>query len=282
VNDGGQQYTKHLRPNVSPRSLREIREFTRNGRTLAAYPGRNQMMPESAFLKSDLTAAYGDKLRNYSRSFIFLRNDRPEQPGAVIVYDRLRKKKPESASTFALNTLAPARFDGVRTLTVTGVRAELRGDFLLPAAENLRLLQLRGADLLTIHGHQFRNDRPGSPQEQGTRNLFTIQTPSDEDEFLVVLQPSETPDVPLPPMFRQHETHFEILVGKRLTILSRAYETASGQFAVTIDPGVEGVLLAGFESGKWRCANVEFDIRPGEHAIYLQLPAGQHKLERIL
>lgn len=281
VNDGGQQYTEKLPPNVSPRSLQEILAFCRNGRTLAAYSGPDPLKPEAGFLKTDLKPAYHDKIRRYSRSSVFLRSGDPGRPGTVVIYDRVEKRGGELASGFQVNTLAPAEFDGGNTLWVKGEKAQLRCDLLRPAAGNLQLRQKRGREMLEIHGRLFRIGGDGYAQEQGTRNLFSVKSPAREDEYLAVLQPAEKSAEPAVPALRTADTHFEISVGRQLLVLSREYELTGGNLVIQVGSDTEKVVLAGFRPGRWHCAGEEFEIKSGEHAACLKLPAGKHELVKL-
>ena len=135
--------------------------------------------------------------------------------------------------------------------------------------------------MLEIHGRLFRIGGDGYAQEQGTRNLFSVKSPAREDEYLAVLQPAEKSAEPAVPALRTADTHFEISVGRQLLVLSREYELTGGNLVIQVGSDTEKVVLAGFRPGRWHCAGEEFEIKSGEHAACLKLPAGKHELVKL-
>ena len=284
-NDGGQQYFCGWPSGMSPGSLKEMREKSKNGELLAADFGPDRQKPFYSFFKNDLAAAYTKKISRYVRSFLFLHTGRQGQPAGLMVFDRVKTSGKGIRTFFVLNTLARPETKG-KTLVSRYGEGRLTTRFLLPAGA-LRLESHSGAESRRVFGKQFDIPLTGLPEENGTRTMVSPVEQGQETEFLAVLQPGDPEVEPAPVKLREGKIHLELLFADTLVLMGRNFEPVAEPVTFTVpEPGC-GVVFADFAAGQWTVLPLSgnggehsFTSSPGKLTGMLRLPAGGYRLFR--
>ena len=134
-NDGGQRL-----PNgrSEPRNLETLlapENGYRTGQVLAHGFGPDPQTPDYTLLQGDLTAAYSEKVRQVTRSFVFLNLRNAQVPAALVVFDRVVSAHPDFRKYWLLHTLEEPRVEAASATvdcTQHGARGRLNLDVLLP------------------------------------------------------------------------------------------------------------------------------------------------------
>ncbi|MBN1509812.1 MAG: heparinase II/III family protein [Sedimentisphaerales bacterium] len=135
-NDGGQRL---------PHGRSEARDLSvllnpangyRTGKVLAHGFGPDAQTPDFTLLQGDLTDAYNKKVRQVTRSFVFLNLHNAQVPAAIVVFDRVVSADPAFRKYWLLHTLEEPRVESTSAVidcTEYGNSGRLILDSLLPA-----------------------------------------------------------------------------------------------------------------------------------------------------
>jgi heparin/heparan-sulfate lyase len=134
-NDGGQRlpHGRSEARNLSVLLAPENGYHT--GKVLAHGFGPDPQTPDFTWLQGDLTEAYGKKVRQVTRSFIFLNLRNSQVPAALVVFDRVVSANPAFRKYWLLHTLEEPRVDSTSAVvdcTQHGSSGRLILDTLLP------------------------------------------------------------------------------------------------------------------------------------------------------
>jgi heparin/heparan-sulfate lyase len=154
----------------------------RTGKVLAHGFGPDPQTPDFTFLQGDLTDAYSKKVRQVTRSFIFLNLHNSQVPAAMVVFDRVVSADPAFRKYWLLHTLEEPRIEGTSAVvdcTQHDSRGRLTLDVLLPCGTPAPAgsLSWRGRPALASGGHLGLpapdRDAPAASGVQGQDALAT-------------------------------------------------------------------------------------------------------------
>lgn len=160
--------------------------------------GPDKNKPEYSYIESDLTPGYrSDRVKKYSRSFMFLNLFDDEIPGALIVYDRMESTNKEYQKSWLLHSQEEPRVDGnIVTIDRTELHnnGRLTNTILMPEA--FKVDKIGGPGYEYWDGVTNREiSRSSSGDESGTwRVEIKPENKSTNDYFLNVLQVSDADD----------------------------------------------------------------------------------------
>ncbi len=279
ANDGGQQYFCGWPTGMSPGSLKEMFEKSKNGELLAAA-GPDRQAPDFSFLKSDLAAAYGKKIEMYVRTALFLNFKNSDHPAALLIFDRVRRSDAGHTAYFLLNTLAEPKQTASRQLVSQYGQGQLTADFLLPDGP-LKFDIATGPAARTVFGKEFTVPMTGLAEENGTRTMVSApEERKKETCFLAILQPGDPGAGPLPVGFRRNGEVVELTVADRLVLLETGFGACREPLEFEVKESTSKVLFADFAPGKWVLNGRTVAIAPGENCLQLTLAPGKYRLER--
>ncbi len=209
INDGGQKY---LETTSFPTS-EEYREEKKAGEVLAADYGDNMYNPSFSYMKGDLTKAYAttgdkdkvhnsEKMKKYTRSFVFLNFFDDVYPGALIVFDKMTSNNPAFKKTWLLHTQEePEIKDGttIASKTENGDNGRLINETLLPKAEDRTITKIGGKGKeFVVNGTNYpTNDRFENKAAKHTNDFgkwrieLSPKTQKATDYFLNVIHVTE-------------------------------------------------------------------------------------------
>lgn len=193
ANSGGQEITG-WQPAPSLEIQRQGDTF-RNGDTLRAGWGPVADRPLYSFMETDLGILYPGRVKNYSRSFVFLNLGRQDTPAALLVLDRFEKAAARVEPIFQLTSIAApsARNDMLEVAAAPyGRTGKLSVQTLLP--ENAIRRILTGKAAFTVGGQYFAPPVPAAPEANGSRTEIT----GPGEVFLHLIQIQDGAVAPLP------------------------------------------------------------------------------------
>jgi len=197
-NDGGQRL-----PNgrSEPRTLDVLfkpENGYRTGQVLAHGFGPDPQTPDFTLLQGDITAAYSKKVRQVTRSFVFLNLRNKQTPAALVVFDRIVSTNPSFRKYWLLHALEEPKIEGTSAIvdcTQHGANGRLFLDVLLPRSDNANLSKVGGPGKeFWVFGQNFANDvEPArlarSSMEPGAWRLeLSPKAAASDDLFLNVMQ----------------------------------------------------------------------------------------------
>lgn len=267
-NDGGQRLPNRR---SEPRNLDVLlkpENGYRTGKVLAHGFGPDSHNPDYTFLQGDLTAAYSNKVREVTRTFVFLNLRNTRLPAALVVFDRVVSADPTFQKVWMLHTLEEPRVSSTTAVvdcTAHGNNGRLMLDVLLPSVENTNLTLIGGPDReFWVFGTNYTNDvDPGrlerSSMEPGAWRIeLSPKQAADEDLFLNVIQITDRRSPSHYPVQRlETDTRVGCLIeGPRITwmVLMRRDNQRSAEPLEFTAPGHNPyrILLTDLKPGRWR------------------------------
>jgi hypothetical protein len=200
-NDGGQRLP-HGRS--EPRDLGVLlapENGYRTGKVLAH--GFGPETPDFTWLQGDITEAYGKKVRQVTRSFVFLNLRNPQVPAALVVFDRIVSADPAFRKYWLLHTLEEPRVSPASVMvdcTQHGNSGRLILNTLLPAPTDVEVTKVGGPGKeFWVFGQNYANDVDPQRLERSSietgawRIEVSPKAAAAEDLFLNVMQVTDRP-----------------------------------------------------------------------------------------
>ncbi len=195
-NDGGQRLPHGRSEARDLKVLLAPENGYRTGKVLAHGFGPDPQTPDFTFLQGDITEAYGKKVRQVTRSFVFLNLRNSQVPAALVVFDRVASTNPAFRKCWLLHTLEEPRVDSTSAVVDRaqyGNRGRLTLDTLLPAKASLTKVGGPGKEFW-VFGQNYANDVDPKRLERSSieTGAWRIEVSPDaaaaEDLFLNVMQ----------------------------------------------------------------------------------------------
>ncbi|MFB3828363.1 MAG: heparin/heparin-sulfate lyase HepB [Bryobacteraceae bacterium] len=272
-NDGGQRLCNNWRETRTIEDLLNPANGYRTGEVL----GR-AVSDAWSYMKSDITAAYGPKVKQAVRSFAFLNLESARTPAALIVFDRVVSAAPEFRKYWLLHSMGEPQVSGNTTVV-----SRLVNQTLTPEDSEIEKVGAPGKEFW-VFGENFPIERPlPADYEAGAwRVQISPRRPAAEDLFLNVMQMTE--DRPAPVSYLQAPGLAGARVGDRVVWFAR-----SGQRAASVSFTLKTAakcLVADLAEGTWQIWRDGRIVRPavevsGETgALYFDAAPGAYTLRR--
>lgn len=254
TNDGGQRWPGAGKP---PQNVSELLggEYQR-GEVLAQRFGPDQNVPDYSYLKGNLTKAYTSKVRNYTRSFVFLNLHQAQVPAVLIVFDDVTAASKDYGKTWLLHSIEQPVVQASRTVVSRkedGYGGELAIDTLLPRQVDIRLVGGRGQEY-RVGDTNYTNDFP-STVEQGTWRIeVQPQVKSERTVFLHAIQIKDGDGVIAPETsLIEGDAFVGVLVQGWQVLFSRSGELFEGTVHIPEDctQTRKRLLLTDIAEGSW-------------------------------
>ncbi len=200
-NDGGQRLPNNRSEARTLEALQAPANGYRTGQVRAHGFGPDAQSPDFTLLQGDLTAAYSKKVRQVTRSFVFLNLRNPKIPAALVVFDRVVSADPSFRKSWLLHAQEEPQIErnaAVVNCTEHGETGRLFLDVVLPRPENLTLGKVGGPGReFMVFGTNYANDPEpnrlarGSLEPGAWRIEVSPKLRAAEDLFLHVMQVSD-------------------------------------------------------------------------------------------
>jgi heparin/heparan-sulfate lyase len=301
-NDGGQRL---------PHGRSEARDLAvllapengyRTGKVLAYGFGPDPQTPDFTLLQGDITDAYGKKVREVTRSFVFLNLRNPQVPAAMVVFDRVVSADPGFRKYWLLHTLEEPRVDSASAVvdcTQHGNSGRLVLDVLWPTAPNAELAKVGGPGReFWVFGQNYANDVDPQRLERGSieTGAWRIElSPKDaaaEDLFLAVMQVTDNQSPDRWPVWRLDAGEWVGCViegpeSARVVLMHKISRRSAEPVRFTV-PGLEParMLVTGLSPGRWNARRegsaetLDLVVNEDSGATWFEGPAGTWTLSR--
>lgn len=295
-NDGGQRLPNRRSEARNLDVLLTPENGYRTGKVLAHGFGPDPHTPDYTFLQGDLTAAYSKKVREVTRTVVFLNLRNTKLPAALVVFDRVVSADPTFQKVWLLHTLEEPRVNSTTAVvdcTAHGNNGRLMLDVLLPSVENTNLAPIGGPGReFWVFGTNYTNDvDPGrlerSSMEPGAWRIeLSPKQAADEDLFLNVMQVTDRGSPSHYPVQRlETDTRVGCLIeGPRITwmVLMRRDNQRSAEPLKFTTPGHHPyhILLTDLKPGRWRARREglaethDVTVHEDAGAAWLESPPG--------
>jgi len=289
TNDGGQQFPNGASEPVN--MLEFLSKDYKTGQVLSHASGPDSVKPEYSYLKGELAEAYGDKVKSFQRSFVFLNLDNPEVPAALVVFDRVNSNNREFKKTWLLHCIEePIITENVTTVKRSGkgYNGKLVNTTLFPVSGNL-FIQKVGGD-----GNEYSVNGKNFPQYTATENnsadgaIWRLEvSPKDAaniDLFLNVMQVMDADENRKTLVVEKMETEKFVgaKISDRIILFSKDGEISNQSISLKISGDrTYKVIIADVQQGNWKIEglnNTVFQVRDGQNLLSFSAPKGDYKL----
>ena len=282
-NDGGQRL-----PNggSEPATFKIINTPEhRNGQMVASGFGPNDQAPLYDYMQVDLAQGYSKKVEAYTRTFVFLNLDRPANPGALIVLDRIQSAKPEFKKYWLIHTpekptTGDASIDIRRTDGMYSGRLYVSA--LLPKKPKMEIVGGIGQEV-DVMGKRYELPMPKA-EAPGWRVQISPATSEKRDTFLNVLQILDAEGADLLPVTQtESDACFAVAIADRLVLLPKTDEALAGSFSFRV-PTAAQVLATGLKASDWEIApkggsaKWHTTVSADAGTAFLMLEAGEYEM----
>lgn len=192
INDGGQRLPNQRREPGKFDTL--LNNDYQNGSVTAHAFGPDQALPIFSHLKCDIAQAYSDKVREYTRSFVYFNTNQRDAPGILIVFDHVVTGNPNFRKEWTINSYRQPELAGDR------LRIAYRDDTFDGYMEVIPLLpgaarrSITSSPSVVVGDQSFEPPRPELPSANSVRTCISPTTAQAEDLFLNILPIGKHPN----------------------------------------------------------------------------------------
>ena len=290
-NDGGQRMRVNT---IAPDYESLMSDDWLYAKTEGTYIGPQDKTPAFSYLKSDLTPAYSSKVKDYTRSMVFIDLFDKDYPAAFVVYDNITSSDKAFEKKWLLHSIEEPTVTGNTTViqrTEDGYNGKLVNKTMLPAEFTIEKVGGDGKEAW-VDGKNYPNADSGSVNsEQGKWRIeLSPQKASENDTFLNAMYVTDADgNLAELPMYQESMSGFVgVTVKDRTVLFAQDTNVKSSNIGLTIrDNGYNEVqcLIADLEPGIWNisgknglCINVE--AKQGEGIIVFNASPGAYMLSK--
>lgn len=291
-NDGGQRFPEN---GAEPANLDALLNGSyRKAEVMAHAFGPDSKQPEYSYLKGNITPAYTQKVKNHTRSFVFLNLGNSDVPAAFIVYDHVTSSHKDYKKTWLLHCVQEPvihnqTFQVVRN--EKGYNGKLINTVLLPQSDDLLIWKEGGQQKeYTVNGINYPNHLIPT-NNSGDGAIWRIEvspvSSAETTHFLNVMQVMDADCSVSPLLIEKIETGEMIgtLIDNRIVLFSKNGNTTGRPIKLTIK-GKQPVkiLITDVEIGKWQVVNekaVKKLVNSIDGCIYFTASPGNYTLAKV-
>lgn len=284
ANDGGSRFIQS-HPTSPEQTMKEA--IWNYGKKLSCAWGPSEMRPAYSYYAADLTKAYSEKLKQFTRRFCFLNMGDDKIPAVIVMADNVEAASPDFKKYWQVCSYEKPDItaDGaVLHSTESGLKGNMFISMLRPAAAERDVECLVGLkEIHNVFGENFTPPRPGDREANGSRLMFSPKTPQKNNQFLTVMQVTNDGIKPLPVDFDEKNGIYMLAFADRFVAMpAGSKEIASGFDMVVKGQGTMQILVAGIAAGDWTVANgateVYATVEAGKNTLFLTGKPGKYTL----
>ena len=304
-NDGGQRYPNDA---IEPENLEVLlNKDYKIADVLAQDFGPDTLQPAYTYIKGELKQAYTDKVKGFTRSFVFLNlnkeldfnfdtnaypKDTHTVPAALIVFDKVDASNKDFKKTWLLHCVEEPTIEGNKTSVKRnekGYNGQLINTTLLPLPNNLIINKTGGkGNEFTVNGQNYpqRTVADNNSNDSAVWRLeISPKNASESDNFLNVMQVMDydngkNKELPIEKI--ETEQFVGVKISDRMVFFSKTNELIKQTINLTIkDKNTLNILITDLEKGNWTIENnknkkiIHYTVTD-KHLIYFQATEGDY------
>ncbi len=281
-NDGGSRFLQ--RHPTSPEMAQSDPTY-HYGKKLSCSFGPSPMRPLYSYYAADLTSAYSEKIKHFTRRFCFFNLGDAQAPALIVVADDVEAADPSFKKYWQICSLkAPDVLSN--GLVLHSEDNERHGKmFMEMLVPNDVDMDVRNGDKMNdIFGFKVKPPYPQRPEPNGTRVMFSPKKVAGRDRFLAVMQVAEGKAEKLPVTFTELPNAYQLSFKETTLLLAssdKPIETPC-EFTVSNQAAECRVLVAGLKAGEWSIQGAGFSavatVEEGRNTLFFVGKPGQYVL----
>lgn len=291
INDGGQRI-----PNMTETLAQLKGEDNILSEEISCDIGPDESNPDYAYIKTDLTKAYTEKVSAYDRSFVYLNLFDEDYPMAVIVYDNLTSSDKSYKKSWLLHSIEePEIEDNVTTIkrTENGYNGKLVNTTFLPEKDNINIEKIGGegyeawVDGVNYHNRPF--DRYDGAEPGNWRIEISPETEAENDVFINAMYVTDADNEKKLEVKKRDMGNFVgVEIKDRVVLLSKNSQLCSDEINISIEGNKSDnfyYLVTDVSAGLWKIEGegkaIYAEALEGENTLYFYAPPGDYTLTKI-
>ena len=254
--------------------------------------GPDLKKPAYTYLRGDIAGAYTDKVKDYTRSFMFLNLFDETYPAALIVLDNITAKDAAFKKSWLLHTQEEPEVSGNMTKaakTDLSNSGRLINETIYPKNAVIEKIGGKGKEWY-YGGWNYGAGLKSVVQEAGAwRVEISPKTASKQDYFLNVIQLSENDDTIEPlktELIRDDDMYFGLKIKDRAVFMKKDNKLEIDDVSVSAEgDGKIMYIIDGLREGKWTVTDsngnsvAECMAEKGHHVACFTAGAGAYNLK---
>lgn len=284
TNDGGTRFNQRF-----PRTVKEVLtdSWFQTGFVRASSTGSDPLRPSFSYFNVDITAAYSEKVKAYTKSMLFLNLGRDDVPAVVVLLDRIVSHRAGMKKYWQINTISKPRYENgkfVLSSRMDGKEGVTYVNMIKPV-EDARTFEVFSGDSSTKVFEDHYPVKSVWPEAKGSRIMVSSKTDAELSEFAAIFQITEKGAVELPVSVEERDRYFLLKIADKVIVLAKPDVFLDSGIEIDI-PG-EGdfeIICLGFKAGFWSIKDLEkgtssnINILNGDHSVSWRTGSGRYLL----
>ncbi|MBR4220499.1 MAG: hypothetical protein IKR81_05035, partial [Victivallales bacterium] len=281
-NDGGSRFIQ--RHPTSPEMAQSDPTF-HYGKKLSCSFGPSPMRPLYSYYATDLTSAYSEKIKHFTRRFCFFNLGDAKTPALIVIADDVEAADPSFKKYWQICSLkAPETQPNGLILHSedNGRKGKMFMEMLVPSDVEM---DVRNGDKMNdIFGFKVKPPYPQRPEPNGTRVMFSPKKVAGRDRFLAVMQVADGKAEKLPVAFTELPNAYQLSFKETTLLLAsgdKPIETPC-EFTVSSQAAECRLLAAGLAAGDWSIKGAGFNavatVEEGRNTLFFVGKPGRYVL----
>ncbi|SEO08409.1 heparin/heparan-sulfate lyase [bacterium A37T11] len=252
TNDGGTRFSQRFP--LTPTEAKTDPWF-HTGYVRSSDFGPDSLKPLYSYYNANLTAAYTAKVKDYTKSFLFINTGKKDRPALIYLWDQVESADSTFKKYWQINTLnkPKIRQDGTLVLTsnLDGQAGNTYVNMLSPVPTKRRQV-IEGGDSSTVVFGDTYHVNSSWPESRGYRIMLSPDSLKKKNSFLTVFQLCEENMEPLPVTYTEAKLYASLVIDDKLVVLSRPDQFLHEQITIQVPADkMYDVILAGLQPGYW-------------------------------
>lgn len=289
INDGGQRI---------PDMTLTLAQLKGEGNILSEEEshdiGPDENNPDYAYIKSDLTKAYTEKVSAYDRSFVYLNLFDEDYPMAVIVYDNITSSDKSFKKSWLLHSIEePEINENITTVrrTEDGYNGKLVNSTLLPESDNTNIEKIGGEGYEAwVNGVNYHNrpfDEYTGAEPGNWRIEISPKADAENDVFINAMYVTDADnEESLDVQKRDFGNYWGVEIKDRVVLLSKNSKLCSDEINISTENcQYDNIyyLITDVSPGMWEIEGegkeIYAEAAEGENTIYFYAPSGDYTVK---
>ncbi len=281
-NDGGSRFLQ--RHPTSPEMAQSDPTY-HYGKKLSCSFGPSPMRPLFSYYAADLTEAYSEKIKHFTRRFCFFNLGDAQTPALIVIADDVEAADSSFKKYWQICSLkAPDVVSKGLVLHSedNGRQGKMFMDMLVPS--DFEMDVRNGEKLNDIFGFKVKPPYPQRPEPNGTRVMFSPKKVAGRDRFLAVMQVADGKAEKLPVVFTELPNAYQLSFKETTLLLASGDKPieAPCEFTVSNQAAECRVLAAGLATGDWSIQGAGFSavttVKEGRNTLFFVGKPGRYVL----
>jgi len=280
TNDGGTRFSQRF-PRSPDEALTD--SWFQTGFVRASSTGAHPLQPSFSYFNVDITAAYSEKVKDYTKSMLFLNLKRKDVPAVIVLQDRIISHQADMKKFWQINTITkPEYVNGkfVLSSNMDGKAGVTYLNMIKPAASQRTFQVFSGDSSTKVFDAHYPVQSPW-PEARGSRIMISPNTDTELTEFATIFQVTESGAEELPMTIEEKYNYFIMRIADKMIVLAKPNIFLNEEIEVEVKDNNIELIFLGLKNGFWNLKQIkkqsykDIHILNGSHSASWITEAGR-------